>query len=237
MATKTHATITFLLILFTSEIAAWSKCPSGRCKSCNHKGCVKCHDWWANSNYDCSLPTVNNSAVNCLHQHLTLSKKCLRCRQGYFLNNINECQAIGSKDCIDGTWLNGKFKCTSCRNGKSANFNGDCTTSIPKNVTGHCTASNMTYNAQGGVIYECSQCDYGYALDPDNNCKVSCAEGCLKCDANHVCIECDWYRNWWATSPHNCTNPTFDYYHPKYNANILKAVVTIGAIVVAGFGL
>lgn len=95
----------------------------------------------------------------------------------------------------------------------------------------------MTYQANGGVLYECAQCDYGYALDNDNNCKVSCAEGCLKCDEKHVCIECDWYRNWWSTSPHNCTNPDFDYYKPKYDARILKTIFAVAAFAAVGLGM
>ena len=84
----------------------------------------------------------------------------------------------------------------------------------------------MTY-AAAGVTRICSHCDYGYALDQDNNCKVQCAEGCLKCDENNVCIECDHYRGWWSTSPHNCTNPNFDYYNPDYNAHIIKGMIFV----------
>lgn len=230
-------TSTLLVLLLATQISSWSKCPSGRCLSCNHKGCVKCYDWWPNYDYTCSLPGVNNSAINCLHQHPTLEKKCLRCRQGFYVNNASECTSIGSTDCIDGIWLDGKFRCTSCKNGKSASYNGDCTETIPGNMTGHCTASNMTYTS-AGVTYVCAQCDHGYALDHDNNCKVSCAEGCLKCDANHVCIECDHYRNWWSTSPHNCTNPTFDYYNPKYGSSVMVRILAgVGLFAALQFGL
>lgn len=217
---KTELVSTLLLMLLTAQTLAWSKCPMGRCKSCNHKGCVKCDNFWSDWNYDCNLPVITNTATNCLHQHPTLQKKCLRCRNGYFVNAAMECEIINSSDCIDGVFIQNKFKCTSCRNGKSASYTGDCTDSVPNNITMHCTATNMTYNAQG-VMYECAQCDYGYSLDQDNNCKVSCAEGCLKCDARHVCIECDFYRGWWSNSPHNCTKQGFDYYNPIYGASVV----------------
>ena len=108
-----------------------------------------------------------------------------------------------------------------------ADAEGNCVLPINQNVLKYCIGTNMTYTS-AGVTQTCSQCDYGYSLDPDNNCKLQCAEGCLKCDYKGVCIECDHYRNWWSTSPHNCTNPTFDYYYPNYDAGILKgAFVTV----------
>lgn len=112
-----------------------------------------------------------------------------------------------------------------------ADAGGECILPISTGLgISSCIAANMTYTASG-VTQVCSQCDYGYALDQDNNCKVSCAEGCLKCDVDRVCIECDHYRNWWSTSPHNCTNPQFDYYNPYYSAAIVKGFTFIALMI------
>jgi hypothetical protein len=46
-----------------------------------------------------------------------------------------------------------------------------------------------------------------------------------------VCIECDHYRNWWSTSPHNCTNPNFDYYNPNYNAMVVNALTFMAGLI------
>jgi hypothetical protein len=107
-----------------------------------------------------------------------------------------------------------------------AGNDGECTMAVNLATYPNCIGTNHTY-ATAGVTTTCSHCDYGYALDQDNNCKLSCAEGCLKCDESNVCIECDHYRNWWSTSPHNCTHPSFDYYNPDYSAVLVRT----GAVV------
>jgi hypothetical protein len=106
-----------------------------------------------------------------------------------------------------------------------ADADGNCVLPINQALYKNCIGTNMTYTS-AGVVQTCSHCDYGYSLDQDNNCKLQCAEGCLKCNELGVCIECDHYRNWWSTSPHNCTNPTFDYYYPNYNSNLLNVAIS-----------
>ena len=252
---KTNLILTLLILaLATSSTLQWSKCKSLECKSCSNKGCIKCTNFWSDWNYECKLP-ADLTLSNCLHEisvpailpATTPTKKCTVCKQGFSLDQTGvNCSALGSSDCYAGEWstvslffkiqilifqVNGvtKFRCLNCINGKMAGPEGDCTLPVGTNF-GNCIGTNMTY-AAAGATQTCSHCDYGYSLDPDNNCKLQCAEGCLKCDQNHVCIECDHYRNWWSTSPHNCTHPTFDYYYPNYRAGILGGLAFFVVVV------
>ena len=234
---KPGPTLLLALALLAAESLAWSKCKSGNCKSCTYRGCEKCRNQWVNLNWDCQDFSVTNTA-NCLSFNTT-SNRCLTCGEGFYIASDGTCSALGSTDCAAGVFVNNTLKCTSCLNGKYATNTGECAQAIPAGSTtgvwAHCVNANMTYSGTLGenVVQTCAECDYGYSLNATGGCSISCAEGCLRCNADNVCVECNWRKGWWSTSPNNCTNPNFNWYK-EWNAHegkVLRvAAVLVGAL-------
>ena len=226
-----------VLTILVSSTLAWSKCKSGECKSCTNRGCEKCFKMWSNLNLECV--TFSTNTPNCLNYNATTSR-CQDCNEGFYISGEGGCAAVDNSQCADGVFLNNTLKCTSCLNGKYANAQGQCTQTIPKAMTGkwaHCVNANMSYSGNIGqsVTQFCAECDYGYALNEMNQCVVSCSEGCMKCNKDHLCEECNWRKGWWSTSPHNCTNPNFNYYDEwnRHEGKILQIFAT--ALFMIGF--
>jgi len=208
-----------LLIVLTSTVMSWTKCPPDSCKICDYKGCRLCLNQYSNKLYDCTDPTITNNATFCIHQ-ATADKKCQVCQDGYYLDANSECKLLESAYCKYGIWdaTFGIFRCTSCYNNTYVDDFGQCSKKLDTTEFPNCNSLNSTFDSNKTLL-TCNQCDYGYALDENNICKRTCAEGCLKCLGN-VCQICDYARGWWMTSPNNCTNKKFNYYKPDYGLSM-----------------
>lgn len=219
-----------LFLLIASPALTWSKCKAGECKYCDIEGCQKCYNKILNLNHFCVTPNITNNATWCLRPG-TGAKKCQVCQPGYVTNQDNECTLVTTSNCAAGTWHQGAVKCITCM-GTAASFEGSCNLTIPASYQ-FCTATNTSYGTNEKVT-QCSQCDYGYALDSNNVCVPQCTEGCLKCE-NQICVECDFYRSFWMTSPHNCTNTEYQYWG-QTRANILAmagvGILLLGSVLI-----
>ncbi|CAD8157585.1 unnamed protein product [Paramecium pentaurelia] len=197
------------------------QCVNGECISCNetygwylqNKRCVtKCGDGIIagleecdiNLNFDNGDISFNqcfNCKLSCVQHCLNCDRGiCTLCQNGYFLNNLNECENICGNQTIedfevcDDDNLNGFDGCFSCQY--------DCQSHCQVCVNGQCILcedgflfdqDSLTCQSICGdmKLTQYEECDDGNDIPYDgcHNCKYSCTENCDNC-VEGVCQSC-----------------------------------------------
>lgn len=152
------------------------------CKECSSEGCQKCYGKITANNMCDKKPTVEHCA------EAMSENTCTMCYMGYFVSSsgssvmckknseaspqIENCEVY--KDNASG--------CNFCK--KEYHFDGTKCVAVPD---GDKTTACTYYKPDKS----CRCCKDGYGLMPDGKCSSDCPKGCMKCDANNKCTQCD----------------------------------------------
>ncbi|KAL4507650.1 hypothetical protein ABPG73_012338 [Tetrahymena malaccensis] len=200
-------------------------CPKfANCASCDNNTCLSCIKGYLMTvdTYQCCKSGQDNCGIQCLenqYQHqnqcfdcptgcLTCTSKtmCQTCVQGYILIQ-NQSQTVCQQCTIgQGFFLAADQSCRMC-------FPG-CSQCIGQ-YQYQCTKCNEGFQFRSGVCISitncdkildnnCQQCKKGYYLNSDQFC-VPCPVGCLNCNSDQSCTECDNAKNYYLqTSTRAC---------------------------------
>ncbi|KAL4463431.1 hypothetical protein ABPG72_003127 [Tetrahymena utriculariae] len=205
-------------------------CPSfPYCASCNQSTCLNCKAGYTlqnnccqanNSILDSIMCDLDPTTPKCLDDQYLLQNQCFQCptgcltctsqnncqscdqnqnyyksqssgvcqqcmiQQGYFVSIIdNSCQ-----QCFPGcSSCNGskQYQCLTCQEGFFFN-------------TGFCI--QQITNCDSIIQNTCQKCSKGYYLDSNQLC-APCSKGCLACQSDQSCQECDKVNNYYLNSP------------------------------------
>ena len=161
--------------------------------------CLKCvnNDYRVKADGKCHLCQVNN-CLECKYQEGTNKDICLKCENGYYIDNgvcrqchYNQNNIQGGYCqiyyCPDGRGIDYSSKnYCNCNSGYVSTGKNTCV-SCPSN----CYSCIYDKNTNSGI---CEICQSKYIKNANNEC-VSCGLGCQSCDfdsnGNIICLECE----------------------------------------------
>lgn len=179
-------------------------CRVGFCVNCDAAaGCLKCIGAVRNftqTQATCDS-TINESdcASWASHPH----NYCETCRQGYLINENNQCVKSTIGCCKRGSIVNGQEVCTACEHTMPNYERTKC--------DGKLEIPNCRHGMRQGQLEACAYCKQGYSVY-GYGCVPNCVHGCSHCvkafngtQFVRRCVECDWNRKFFMTSENVCS--------------------------------